>query len=87
MGLPMQSRSGDGSSGITTTTGISVLEGTALLGDACADGSWRGALWSWAPKWQCHRAQGFAWVWGIAGRAGGAFGRAPPLGRVHLCYV
>ena len=29
MGLPMQSRSGDGSSSITATTGISVLEGTA----------------------------------------------------------
>ena len=23
-----------------------------------ADGRWRGAVWSWAPKGQCHRAQG-----------------------------
>ena len=38
------------------------LEGTAPCGDACADGPWRGAVWPWTPKGQCHRAQGIAWV-------------------------
>ena len=40
------------------------LEGTAPCGDACADGPWRGAVWPWTPKGQCHRAQGIAWVLG-----------------------
>ena len=87
MGLPMQSRSGEGSSGITATTGISVLEGTAPNlqaaltgggGELCGHGLPRGSAIG-------HRA--FAWVWGVAGRAGRVCGRAPPLARVHLCLV
>ena len=87
MGLPMQSRSGDGSSGITATTGISVWRARrrvgmpALMGrggELCGHGLPRGSAIG-------HRA--LHGCWGIAGRAGRARGRAPPLARAHLCYV
>ena len=86
-GLPTQSRSGDGSSGITATTGISVWRARrrvgmpALMGrggELCGHGLPRGSAIG-------HRA--LHGCWGIAGRAGRACGRAPPLARVHLCYV
>ena len=87
MGLPMQSRSGDGSSGITATTGISVWRARrrvgmpALMGrggELCGHGLPRGSAIG-------HRA--LHGCWGIAGRAGRVCGRAPPLARVHLCLV
>ena len=87
MRLPMCSRSGDGSCGTWRSRGslcwrprrqigIHALMGRG--GELCGPGlSCGGAIE--------HRA--FAWVWGIAGRAGRACGRAPPLARVHLCLV
>ena len=68
-------------------TGNRVLEAAAPDWDTSADGSWRGALRAWALMWWCHWHRALAWVWGVAGRAGRACGRAPPLAGVNLSLV
>ena len=87
MGLPTQSRSGDGSSGIAATTGNVRAQGTAPNLQAALTGGGGELCGHVLPRGSAIGHRAFAWVWGIAGRAGRVCGRAPPLARVHLCLV